>query len=79
LLFVPVPFVRSLGIGGLLIPIVSVAAATTLLPALLQVYGRRGSARARLFRRRQKPDGGRFWPGLARTIMRRPLLFLAGG
>ena len=39
LLFIPVPFVRSLGIGGLLIPLVSVAAATTLLPALLSLYG----------------------------------------
>jgi RND superfamily putative drug exporter len=79
LLFVPVPFVRSIGIGGLLIPIVSVAAATTLLPALLHVYGRRGSARARLPCRRRRPDGPRFWPRLARTIMRRPLPFLAGG
>jgi uncharacterized membrane protein YdfJ with MMPL/SSD domain len=79
LVFIPVPFVRSLGIGGLLIPIVSVAAATTLLPALLQVYGRRGSAPARLLRRQRRPDSPGFWPRLARMIMRRPLLFLAGG
>jgi uncharacterized membrane protein YdfJ with MMPL/SSD domain len=79
LLFVPVPFVRSIGIGGLLIPIVSVAAATTLLPALLHVYGRRGSARVRLPWRGRRPDRPRFWPRLARTIMRRPLPFLAGG
>jgi RND superfamily putative drug exporter len=77
LLFIPVPFVRSLGIGGLLIPLVSVAAATTLLPALLSVYGRRGSARIRLVRRRHRTS--RFWHRLARSIMRRPLLFLAGG
>jgi uncharacterized membrane protein YdfJ with MMPL/SSD domain len=77
LLFIPVPFVRSLGIGGFLIPLVSVAAATTLLPALLSVYGRRGSARIRVSRRRLgAPD---FWHRLARSIMRRPLLFLAGG
>jgi len=80
LLFIPVPFVRSLGIGGLLIPIVSVAAATTLLPALLLLYGRRGSARLSFARRRIGSDTGRrFWPGLARTIMRRPLVFLATG
>jgi RND superfamily putative drug exporter len=77
LLFIPVPFVRSLGIGGLLIPLVSVAAATTLLPALLSVYGRRGSARIRLTPRRPSASG--FWQRLARSIMRRPLLFLAGG
>jgi RND superfamily putative drug exporter len=77
LLFIPVPFVRSLGIGGLLIPLVSVAAATTLLPALLSIYGRGGSARIRLTRRRRSASG--FWHRLARSIMRRPLLFLAGG
>ncbi len=72
-----VPFVRSLGIGGLLIPLVSVAAATTLLPALLSVYGRRGSARLRVTRRRCGAFG--FWHRLARAIMRRPLRFLVGG
>ena len=77
LVFIPVPFVRSLGIGGLLIPLVSVAAATTLLPALLSVYGRRGSARLRLTRRRRSAFG--FWHRLARAIMRRPLRFLFGG
>src|SRR5207253_4232877 len=66
LLFIPVPFVRSLGIGGLLIPLVSVAAATTLLPALLSVYGRRGSARLRLTRQR---PAAFFWSRLAGAIM----------
>jgi len=77
LLFIPVPFVRSLGIGGLLIPLVSVAAAITLLPALLSVYGRRGSARIRRAPRRRSASG--FWHRLAHAIMRRPVLFLAGG
>jgi uncharacterized membrane protein YdfJ with MMPL/SSD domain len=77
LLFIPVPFVRSLGIGGFLIPLVSVAAGTTLLPALLSFYGRRGSTRIRVARRRRGASG--FWHRLARSIMRRPLLFLAGG
>jgi uncharacterized membrane protein YdfJ with MMPL/SSD domain len=77
LLFIPVPFVRALGIGGLLIPLVSVAAATTLLPALLSIYGRRGSSRIRLTRRKRRASG--FWHLLARSIMRRPLRFLAGG
>jgi RND superfamily putative drug exporter len=77
LLFIPVPFVRSLGIGGLLIPLVSVAAATTLLPALLSVYGRRGSIPIRVARRPARRE--RFWPRLARTVMRRPVLYLAFG
>jgi RND superfamily putative drug exporter len=78
LLFIPVPFVRSLGIGGLLIPLVSIAAATTLLPALLSIYGRRGSTRVRVTPRRLSGTPG-FWHRLAHAIMQRPLLFLAGG
>ena len=42
LLFMPLPFVRSIGVGGFLIPLVSIAAAVTLQPALLSLYGRRG-------------------------------------
>jgi RND superfamily putative drug exporter len=82
LLFIPVPFVRSLGIGGFLIPLVSVAAATTLLPSLLSLYGRRGSARVRVIGRRHgsiKSGGPGFWHWLARAIMRRPVVFLASG
>jgi RND superfamily putative drug exporter len=41
LLVVPVPFLRSMGLGGLLIPLVSVAAVLTLLPALLSSIGPR--------------------------------------
>jgi putative drug exporter of the RND superfamily len=41
LVVLPVPFIRSIGIGGMLIPAVSVLAAITLLPALLAVLGER--------------------------------------
>src|SRR5690242_16250336 len=41
MLVLPVPFIRSIGIGGMLIPAVSVLAAITLLPALLAVLGER--------------------------------------
>ena len=90
LLFMPVPFMRSMGVGGFLIPLVSLAAAATLQPALLSVYGRRGTARAHLaewLRRKQVPvphvagadvEHG-FWARLARSIMHRPLAFLAAG
>src|SRR5205814_217889 len=37
----PLPFIRSIGIGGMLIPAVSVLAAVTLLPALLATLGTR--------------------------------------
>jgi RND superfamily putative drug exporter len=41
LLLVPVPFVRSLGIAGVLVPLVSVLAALTLQPVLLSLLGHR--------------------------------------
>ena len=40
-LVLPVPFLRSMGYGGLLIPLVSVAVALTLLPVVLATVGRR--------------------------------------
>ena len=46
LLFMPLPFMRAMGVGGFLIPIVSILAAATLQPALLAIYGRRGTHRA---------------------------------
>ncbi|MGX6450194.1 MMPL family transporter, partial [Patulibacter sp. S7RM1-6] len=50
LVVVPVPFIRSIGFGGLLIPLVSVLAALTLLPVLLAAAG------PRLDRRRARRD-----------------------
>ena len=70
LLVVPVPFIRSMGLGGLLVPLVSVAAALTLQPALLSLAGRRLLGHTR---------HGTFWGGLAAAIMRRPRRFLAAG
>jgi RND superfamily putative drug exporter len=81
LLFMPLPFMRGFGLGGLFIPAVSVLAAVTLLPVLLSLLGRRLDAvhllpHAWLERRASRERG--FWPALARTIMRRPVLFAAG-
>jgi RND superfamily putative drug exporter len=39
MIVLPLPFIRSIGIGGMLIPAVSVLAAITLMPALLAVLG----------------------------------------
>ncbi len=81
LLFMPLPFMRSIGMGGFLIPLASIAAALTLQPALLSIYGPRGVARIPVlperFRRRE-PDTG-FWHRLAGAIMRRPRAFLGVG
>jgi RND superfamily putative drug exporter len=79
LLAMPLPFVRMLGVAGFLIPVVSLLAAVTLQPALLSVFGRRGTARRRILPgERLDPDRG-FWARLARSIMRRPLAYLAVG
>jgi RND superfamily putative drug exporter len=80
LLFMPVPFMRAMGVGGFLIPCVSLLAAATLQPALLSLYGRRGTARIPLLPRRFRAETQTgFWHRLAGAIMRRPLVFLAVG
>lgn len=92
LLAMPIPFMRSMGVGGFLIPLVSIACAATLQPALLSLYGRRGAKRvpvARWMRERlhiplprlpgtTDPERG-FWATLAHSIMRRPVMYLALG
>jgi len=81
LVFLPVPFIRSMGIGGLLVPAVSIAASATLLPVLLSLLGPRINALRIVPRgvleRRAASDTG-FWTRLARTIMRRPIPVLIG-
>jgi uncharacterized membrane protein YdfJ with MMPL/SSD domain len=76
LAFIPLPFIRSMGIGGLLIPLVSIAASATLLPVLLSLLGPRINRFSllpqRLIARRTAADSG-VWTRLARTIMRRPV------
>ncbi len=71
----PLPFIRSIGIGGLLIPAVSVLTAITLLPALLAVLGARINSVRMLPKRlvdRGHPEDGP-WGHWARFVMRRPL------
>jgi RND superfamily putative drug exporter len=78
LTFIPVPLIRSLGIGGLLIPLASIAAAITLLPVLLSLLGARGVRRHPKPRRTASVESGG-WARLARVVMRRPVLFLTTG
>jgi RND superfamily putative drug exporter len=80
LLFMPLPFMRSIGVGGFLIPVMSILAALTLQPALLSLYGRRGSARIPVLPKRWRAEAENgFWHRLAGAIMRRPVAFLATG
>ncbi|WP_375423014.1 MMPL family transporter [uncultured Friedmanniella sp.] len=74
LIALPVPFLRSVGFTGLLIPVISVVASITLLPALLLMVGRRlewprrsrggrglGSSESRLWRRIGSAVVGHRW------------------
>jgi RND superfamily putative drug exporter len=75
LVILPLPFIRSMGIGGMLIPAVSVLAAITLLPALLAVLGERiNSVRVmpKRFADSGHPEDGA-WGRWARFVNRRPL------
>jgi len=92
LIAMPIPFMRSMGVGGFLIPLVSIAAAATLQPALLSIYGRRGTRRVHVagflrqrlhlpvpaFKGTGDPEQG-LWARLARSIMRRPVAVLVLG
>jgi RND superfamily putative drug exporter len=74
LIVLPLPFIRSMGIGGMLIPAVSVIAAITLLPALLAVLGARINSLRVLPKRlvdRGHPEDGP-WGRWAGFVTRRP-------
>jgi RND superfamily putative drug exporter len=71
LLFVPVPFIRSLGVGGLLVPLVSLAAVCTLQPVMLARLGRVAHA--------GPPPPSPAWLRLAGLVTGSPRAFLAGG
>ena len=81
MILLPLPFIRSIGLGGMLIPAVSVVASITLLPALFSLLGPRIN-RVRVMPKRfvapQDPEAG-FWGRWARLVTRRPLpVFLIG-
>jgi trehalose monomycolate/heme transporter len=84
LVFMPLPFMRSMGVGGLLVPLFSIAASATFLPALLAVMGRKVNRfrviPRRILEHRAAGQAGA-WSRLARSIMRRPVPYLvvAGG
>jgi RND superfamily putative drug exporter len=71
LISVPVPFIRTMGLAGLVIPLVSITAALTLLPALLSFFGPAVFARVRLRRATRRPREP--WAALARWVMRHPV------
>jgi putative drug exporter of the RND superfamily len=81
MVLLPLPLLRSMGIGGMLIPVVSVLATLTLLPAMLSVLGPRiNSIRVmpRRFIDSGHPEDGA-WGRWARLVLRRPVAVAAVG
>jgi putative drug exporter of the RND superfamily len=67
LVALPVPFLRSIGVAGMLIPLVSVAVAITLLPVVLATIG----PRLDWPRIRRADRASRGWSAWARLVVRR--------
>ena len=67
LVVVPVPFLRSMGVGGMLIPLVSVLVVLTLLPALLTSIG----PKVDWPRVRHEGTASKGWSAWARLIVHR--------
>ena len=91
LLLFPQVFLRSMGFGGMAAVLVAMVGALTVLPALLAVLGHRvdslrvpGLTRRARLRRSRRPHGiveahgtRGGWYRLARSVMRRPLVYVA--
>ena len=80
LIAVPFAFVRSLGYGGLLIPLVTVIAALTLLPVLLSAWGPRLDRRRRRARRHRQTslrEPSRAWTAWTKGVIRHRILAVA--
>ena len=77
LLLFPQNFLRSMGFGGMAAVLVAMLAALTVLPALMAVLGHRVDALAVRWPRRrttaQADDG--VWARIARSVMRRPVIY----
>ncbi|MDP9346484.1 MAG: MMPL family transporter, partial [Actinomycetota bacterium] len=75
LIALPVPFLRSMGYGGVLIPLVSTLVAITLLPVVLAKLG----PRLDWPHRRTDDKASRAWTRWAQAIARRRWVAAAGG
>jgi RND superfamily putative drug exporter len=67
LVALPLPFLRSVGYGGMLIPLISVIVAVTLLPVVLATIG----PRLDWPHRRDDDKASRSWTGWANLVVRR--------
>jgi len=73
---VPDTILRSLAVGAILVGIVSVAAALTLMPAILSLLGDRVNSLKVPIVGRTSAGESRFWTRIVRAVMRRPVVSL---
>jgi len=66
LVLLPVPFIRGVGLGSMLIPLVSMAVTLTLLPVILARLGPRLDRRA--LRKKRSVTAGRLWTRWANAV-----------
>src|SRR6185369_16287198 len=81
MVILPLPFIRSIGFGGMLIPAVSVLSSITLLPAMLAILGPRIN-RLRVMPKKfvePHPAETGIWWRWSRLVMRRSGLVFAAG
>ena len=76
LVLLPVPFIRGVGLGSMLIPLVSMAVTLTLLPVILARLGPRLDRRA--LRKKRSVTAGRLWTRWANAVARHPWLAVLG-
>jgi RND superfamily putative drug exporter len=79
LLLVPDTILRSLALGAIIVGVVTMAAALTLLPALLSLLGDRVNALRLPLVGRDHPAESPFWTRAVGAVVRRPGSFLAAG
>ncbi len=77
LIAIRVPFIQSLGLAGVLVPLTSVVAASTLLPATLALLGPRALSRDRRAGRARR-RGHDPWSALASFVIRKPVAVALG-
>jgi uncharacterized membrane protein YdfJ with MMPL/SSD domain len=79
LMLFPEMFLRSMGYGGVATVLVDMLAALTIMPALLAVLGPRVNALRirRSVHRAPAADSSGAWYRIARSVMRRPLAYIA--
>jgi len=79
LMLFPETFLRSMGYGGVATVAVDMLAALTILPALLALLGHRVNALRirRSVRRPVQDEASGGWYRLARSVMRRPVIYVA--